>query len=99
VNVRLPGGYSVSGRITDPSGHGIYSYLGGFGQGAPSGGHGTNGDGTYTIQGFAPGAYKIVVFPAGGDPAVPLRSGWYSATAPGHFTLRKQDATLVHVGP
>jgi hypothetical protein len=98
VDVRLPAGYSISGRITDPDGHGLYSYLGSFGPGAPTGGHGTAANGTYTIPGFAPGGYKIQVVPASSS-GIPLRAGWYSATAPGHFTLHKRDATPVHVGP
>jgi hypothetical protein len=98
MNVRLPHGYSISGRITDAAGHGVYSYLGSVGDGAPRGGHPSDSNGFYTIKGFAPGRYRIMVIPAFFG-AVPFQTGWYSATAPGHFTPNRRDATRVHVGP
>jgi hypothetical protein len=100
VNVRLPRGYWVSGRITDAAGHGVFSYVGSVGEGAGSGPHWSDSVGYYGIGGFTPGRYPIMVIPlAGSADVVRYQTGWYSATAPGHFTPNRRDATLVQVGP
>lgn len=97
VNVRIPAGFTISGVITDNNGHGAQVAVRASGQGAPTYSYDTGPDGTYTLQGFVPGRYRVHVDPGIGA-GIPLTAGWYSATAPGHFTIQKRNATLVRVG-
>jgi protocatechuate 3,4-dioxygenase beta subunit len=98
IDLRMPAGYTISGLAKDPTGHAIRVNVAAVGPGAPSYGYSTGPDGTYTLTDYPPGDYKVSfsAVPTGGRA---LRSGWYSATRPGHFTSSKAQATAVHVGP
>ena len=97
IDVRLPAGYTISGRITDGKGQGIPAYLTIEGD-VPSGGDvDSDTNGAYEFVGLAPGNY--IIRAQAGTIRIQHREGWYSATAPGHWVHLRPDATNIHVGP
>jgi hypothetical protein len=98
IDLGLPAGFTISGQVKDPHGNGVRVSVSAAGRGAPRYGYSTGPDGTYTLTDFPPGDYRMYFVPVqtGGRMT---QAGWYSATAPGHFTASKAHASLVHVGP
>jgi hypothetical protein len=100
IDMRVPDGFTISGRITDPGGHGVQAAVIGVGPGAPtSSTHYSSADGTYQLVGFAAGSYKVDVIPLVPSTLGLLARGWYSATAPHHYTKARSHATAVPIGP
>jgi Carboxypeptidase regulatory-like domain len=99
VDVTLPNGFQISGRITNASGIG----LGGVAVSAAevmsfsdNASTTTSDTGNYLLRGLEPGTYRIQITPAG---TTNYRSGYYRNAAPSNFTDADAAATNVVVGP
>ena len=98
VNVVLPAGVGISGRISGPSdepivGAHVDEFPGGI---SPAGAGGASGaDGTYRVAGNPAGDYGLFVGPPTPSPYL---SGYYDAAAPGHFSLDGNQATMISIG-
>ena len=81
INIRLPAGYTISGRITDGKGRGIPAALTIEGKGGSGDDVDSDANGAYTFVGLPPGDY--IIRAQAGTIKIQHREGWYSATAPG----------------
>jgi Bacterial Ig-like domain len=107
IDVTLPAGGAIGGRISGPQGEAIVgatvfaSQSGAIGPGgAGNGSCQTGSDGTYLCDGLPAGDYIVGVNPVGTDPSQPgspYLFGYYDAAAPGHFTSSRDQLTLVTV--
>ncbi len=80
INVRLPSGYKISGKVTRSNGTTAIPnvYVDGAGTTA-SDSTTTDSAGNYTLMGLSPGSYEVVF---GHDPASDNQTGcWYTAVA------------------
>jgi protocatechuate 3,4-dioxygenase beta subunit len=96
VNARIPTGFSISGKITNPSG----TPLAGVAVPANSatgyrGFASTDVNGNYTIQGLAAGTYKIGMSDFGSN----FIAGFFTTANANHFTTSAAAASGVVVGP
>lgn len=96
INVKVPAGYTISGKITGPGGVALpYAFVyasksnySGYAYTAP--------DGTYKVAGLGSGTYTVEVqAPYGGT----LQSGFYTTANAAHFTLSGGSASGVTIGP
>jgi hypothetical protein len=100
VNIKLPSGFSISGKITRSGGIAVpddfvytkrtvssvtYTYYAY-----------TNSTGNYVFRGLPAGSYKVHV-----STVVPLNllGGWYRSSAAGHYTALETSATSITIGP
>lgn len=95
LNMKVPAGYSIAGKITGPNGVGL-AYASVVAYNSNSSQYGNAGaDGTYIIDGLGTGSYKIRVESYG----EPLQSGYYTTANTAHFTINEGSATSLSVGP
>jgi hypothetical protein len=96
INIKVPAGYSIAGKITGPGGVALaYAVV------SASNANGsfvafTGADGTYKVIGLSAGSYKVNVLPPYGQALV---AGWYTTANAAHFTPSAGSATAVVVGP
>jgi hypothetical protein len=96
INVKLPGGFTISGKITKAGGVAVP-----FASVSATNAAGvfdsfTANDGTYKIVGLSAGTYKVEVVPGSDQP---LQTGFYTTANAAHFTTAAASATGVTVGP
>lgn len=96
INVKIPAGYKISGKITGPGGvpldgAGVFAFKSNY-----DGYTTTAPDGTYTVNGLGSGTYKVQVFPPGTQN---LQRGYYTTANTTHFTINEGSATGVTIGP
>jgi molybdopterin-binding protein len=96
INVKVPAGYKISGKITGPGGvalgnAGIYAYKSSY-----SGYANSAADGTYTVNGLGSGTYTVQVYPPYSQN---LQRGYYTNANAAHFTINVGSATGVTIGP
>jgi hypothetical protein len=98
VNVVLPAGLGISGRISGPSDEPIpNAHVTEFPGGISPGGDGitvTGAEGTYRVAGRAGGSYGLSIGVLDGSPYL---SGYYDESAPGHFTPDSNLATSITI--
>lgn len=99
-NVRLPGGASISGRVT-VHGQGYAITLSITVDGMAVGAYSGATTGKYTIRGVPAGRYLVAVYGSTSYPTArtvsETRTGYYKADAPGHFTADFTKATFFTV--
>jgi uncharacterized surface anchored protein len=96
INVRLPGGYRVGGKIMDVSGTGVGGVtVATFAHNFPKSVT-TDSTGAYTMLGLGPGSFKMVIAPPNDGV---LQRGYYTAANANHFTADQAAATALTVGP
>lgn len=96
INVKVPAGYKISGKITGPGGvpldgASIYAYKSNY-----SGYAYTEVDGTYEVNGLGSGTYTVQVYPPYPQN---LQTGYYTNANTAHFTINVGSATGVTIGP
>ena len=101
VNVKVPTGYSISGKITNTSGTPLAGVDVLASSATYSGSGSTDGSGNYAIKGLAPGAYKLTVLPQTNQvgPNASYKDGYYTSLNADHFTGAAASASAISVGP
>jgi hypothetical protein len=89
IQVKLPNGFAIGGRVTGPGGVAVSGAFvrGSSGAGVSQGGSGwdtTAADGSFHLRGLSTGLYAISV---SFEQASDYRPGWYSSSAAGGYTL------------
>ena len=97
VNVKLPGGYQISGTITSTGGTPLAgvvvqptnaTYFVRSVQ--------TDATGKYTLKGLPAATYKLSLYP---DPTTSYRDGYYTSSNTNHFSAGAGGASGITVGP
>ncbi len=101
VNVKVPTGYSISGKITNTSGTPLAGVDVFASSATYSGSGSTDASGDYTIKGLASGAYKLTVLPQTNQvgPNASYKDGYYTSLNADHFTGAAASASTISVGP
>jgi len=97
INIKLPTGYSIAGKITGPGGTPLdFAFV--YAQSTNSAGYEfTAADGTYKMIGLSAGSFKVQVYPS--DELLNLQPGYYTTANTAHFTPNASSATGVVIGP
>jgi len=94
--IKIPAGYTISGKITGPTGTGLaYSGVNASGANGSFSAY-TATDGTYKIIGLSAGTWKVTASAPYGQGLV---GGWYTTANANHYTASSTSATGVNVGP
>jgi hypothetical protein len=101
IDMRLPPGYTISGRVRDANGApvaanvrvGTYDAGGTYTSRVV-----TDANGRWLLTGLGPGHYEIDISPED-TTTTGYPEGFYSSSAPGHFTRGQSHETLVYIGP
>jgi hypothetical protein len=96
INIKLPAGYTISGKITGPGGVALQSASIFAGSSTFSASSYTATDGTYKVIGLSKATYKVQAYAPYGQN---LQSGFYTTANSAHFTANPASATGVAVGP
>lgn len=96
VVVKLPVGFTISGKVTGPTGTAIQSASVSASSATGIGFASTNASGIYTIVGLSAGTYTVHVSTSS---TLGLQSGYYTTANSAHFTAVVGSATGVTVGP
>ena len=95
VNMKIPKGYSIAGKITGPGAVPIdFAYVDASKPGYTNYAS-TETDGTYLINGLGSGSYVVAVQAFDGN----FQSGFYTTGNTAHFTINEASATKVVIGP
>ena len=92
VNVKVPTGYSISGKLTGTDG----APLAGLRVETSTSTTTTDASGDYTLKGLASGAYELQILTA---PTSSYKDGYYTSANADHFTGAAASATAISVGP
>lgn len=95
INVQLPTGYSISGKVVNSAGNGVRGVTV-LASGPNGRSTATGSGGSFTIRGLSPGEYRIA-FEADYDQD--LQDGFYTSSNASRFTAAAGSATKVKVGP
>ena len=96
IDVRLPAGFRISGKITSTAGKAISGAFV-FASGPNFAGFAsTSSTGAYSLVGLSPGSYTIRVSPPNGTSYL---TGYYTTANANHFTIAAGSAKKLAVGP